>query len=228
MLLGVQMLLLLGFVGLQGGSVAAAELHQGGFLSLQRNMHVPAAEIPFRQERHQHFLRQFAEAAHHLGHEDAQELLRGLLDAAAEFHIEGLDDAAAFHSHEVAESVAALLHHREDVELVDAGAYYQALGVVPLEQLDSLLVDVGVFEAQLGRRLLHRLLVLPDYLGHSALQDRSDGLDLPAVLLLRDLPDAGRGAFAEMGVEAFLELAGGDGFRGEGQLAVAQLVEGAE
>ena len=141
-------------------------------------------EIALRQERHHHLLRQGAEAADHLRHKKSKQALRCLFDAAAKFHIEGLYDAASLHPHKVAVGVARLLHNREDIHLVDGSTDDKTLGVVTLEQLHPFLIDIGLLEAQLGGRSLHRSLVLPDDLGHPALQDGGDGVYLLIVGLL--------------------------------------------
>ena len=236
-LLGVDELLVLEPLELDGRRIFPAQLQQRQAVSLLRN-----GECNLRQslrhighERH-HYLRRTGpcllpvvpELLIDSGYERAEHLRLLLLDAHPDLQVHGLDDAPVVHPQEAAEGLRALEDDVEDIDVDALGIDDERLGIMLLQQFHLLLPLLGLLEPQLPRTFLHPPLEVLDQRPGIALEYLNDGFGLRPVFLLGELPDARSGTPAQMVVQADLELALGYALAREGEPAGAEPVKGVD
>ena len=111
------------FAHLQGvevefAGIFDAEFQQGELLPAHRQAVMDPLQLHIGQERNDEFAGQFPEFGLDLCDELAQNRRLFLLDGHFEPKVEGLDDGAAAHPEEVAESLVPIEHERKDIGIL--------------------------------------------------------------------------------------------------------------
>ena len=163
------------FAHLQGvevefAGIFDAEFQQGELLPAHRQAVMDPLQLHIGQERNDEFAGQFPEFGLDLCDELAQNRRLFLLDGHFEPKVEGLDDGAAAHPEEVAESLVPIEHERKDIGILLRDGRDDGRSVMLPERIGPILIQLGLLETEFRRGLFHGLFVSLDEFAHAALE----------------------------------------------------------